>query len=83
MIFTETSLKGAFIIDLERMEDERGFFARSFCQEEFRAHELKSDVAQCNVSFNERKGTLRGMHRGETGPLLTGGGPRCDRRSEA
>jgi dTDP-4-dehydrorhamnose 3,5-epimerase len=62
MIFTETSLKGAFIIDLERMEDERGFFARSFCQEEFRAHELKSDVAQCNVSFNERKGTLRGMH---------------------
>jgi dTDP-4-dehydrorhamnose 3,5-epimerase len=62
MLFAETTLKGAFIIDLKRIEDERGFFARSFCQEEFRAHGLKSDVAQCNVSFNKRKGTLRGMH---------------------
>jgi dTDP-4-dehydrorhamnose 3,5-epimerase len=62
MIFTETSISGAFIVDLERMEDERGFFARSFCQEEFRARGLKTEIAQSNVSFNHRKGTLRGMH---------------------
>ncbi len=62
MIFTETALKGAYIIDLEKMEDERGFFARSFCQEEFQARGLKTDIAQSNVSFNRRKGTLRGMH---------------------
>ena len=62
MIFTETKIKGAYIIDLERMEDERGFFARSFCQEEFSAHGLQTDVAQSNISFNRKKGTLRGMH---------------------
>jgi dTDP-4-dehydrorhamnose 3,5-epimerase len=62
MIFAETSLRGAFIIDLERMEDERGFFARSFCQKEFLAHGLKTEIAQSNVSFNRKKGTLRGMH---------------------
>jgi dTDP-4-dehydrorhamnose 3,5-epimerase len=62
LIFTETKLAGAFVIELERHADERGFFARTFCQQEFEAHGLKAEVAQCNVSFNKRKGTLRGMH---------------------
>ena len=62
MIFTETRLAGAFVIELERHTDERGFFARTFCQKEFEAHGLNAHVAQCNVSFNKRKGTLRGMH---------------------
>jgi dTDP-4-dehydrorhamnose 3,5-epimerase len=62
MIFTETKLKGAFIIDLERRDDERGFFARAFCQREFAAHGLKPVIAQANIGFNKRKGTLRGMH---------------------
>ncbi len=62
MIFTETKLKGAFIVDLERREDSRGFFARSFCQHEFEEHGLKPVIAQANIAFNVRKGTLRGMH---------------------
>ena len=62
MIFTETKLEGAFIIDLDRKTDERGFFARTFCQHEFRDHGLKSVTAQTNVALNEKKGTLRGMH---------------------
>ena len=62
MIFTETKLKGAFIIDLERREDDRGFFARAFCQNEFSAHGLKPVIAQANLAFNKGKGTLRGMH---------------------
>jgi dTDP-4-dehydrorhamnose 3,5-epimerase len=62
MIFTETHLKGAFIIDLERREDSRGFFARAFCQHEFADHGLKPVIAQANIAFNKRKGTLRGMH---------------------
>jgi dTDP-4-dehydrorhamnose 3,5-epimerase len=62
MIFTETKLKGAYLIELERLEDERGHFARSWCQREFLAVGLDPKVAQCNVSFNKRKGTLRGMH---------------------
>lgn len=62
MIFTETSLKGAFIIDIERREDSRGFFARGFCQHEFEDHGLKPTIAQANLAFNHRKGTLRGMH---------------------
>ena len=62
MIFTETKLKGAFVLDLERREDERGFFARAFCQNEFSAHGLKPVIAQANIAFNRRKGTLRGMH---------------------
>lgn len=62
MIFTETELKGAFIIDLEKRQDHRGFFARTFCAREFEAHGLKPTVAQCNLSFNHKKGTLRGMH---------------------
>ncbi|HEY7372718.1 MAG TPA: dTDP-4-dehydrorhamnose 3,5-epimerase [Polyangia bacterium] len=62
MIFTETKLKGAFIIDLEPREDSRGFFARAFCQNEFNAHGLKPVIAQANLAFNKVKGTVRGMH---------------------
>jgi dTDP-4-dehydrorhamnose 3,5-epimerase len=62
MIYTETKLKGAFIIDLEPRADDRGFFARAFCQREFEAHGLKPTIAQANIGFNKRKGTLRGMH---------------------
>jgi len=61
-VFVETLLKGACVIDLEKREDDRGFFARTFCQREFAEHGLELQVAQCNISFNERKGTLRGMH---------------------
>ena len=50
------------MIDPERLEDERGFFARTWCRREFKAHGLTSELAQCNISFNKRKGTLRGMH---------------------
>ncbi|MES1026030.1 dTDP-4-dehydrorhamnose 3,5-epimerase [Gloeocapsa sp. BRSZ] len=62
MKFTQTPLKGAYIIDLEEKPDHRGFFARTYCAEEFAAHGLKATVAQCNLSFNHYKGTLRGMH---------------------
>lgn len=62
MIFSETKLKGAFVIDIERREDSRGFFARTFCQNEFEAHGLKPTIAQANIAFNHKKGTLRGMH---------------------
>jgi dTDP-4-dehydrorhamnose 3,5-epimerase len=62
MIFTETKLKGTFIIDLERREDSRGFFARSFCQNEFAERGLKPVIAQANLAFNLVRGTLRGMH---------------------
>jgi dTDP-4-dehydrorhamnose 3,5-epimerase len=62
MIFTETKLKGAFILDIERREDNRGFFARVFCQNEFKQHGLKPVIAQANIAFNKKKGTLRGMH---------------------
>ena len=62
MIFTETAVPGAVVIELERFADERGFFARSFCAREFAAHGLDARVAQCNVSFNRTKGTLRGLH---------------------
>lgn len=62
MVFTETKLSGAFLIDIDRKEDVRGFFARVFCIDEFRAHGLNPTVAQCSISFNPRKATLRGMH---------------------
>lgn len=62
MIFTETKLKGAFILDIERREDNRGFFARAFCQKEFADHGLNPLIAQSNVAFNRKKGTVRGMH---------------------
>lgn len=62
MIFTETRLKGAYIIEIEPISDERGFFARSWCQNEFEAQGLTTRLAQANISFNKQKGTLRGMH---------------------
>jgi dTDP-4-dehydrorhamnose 3,5-epimerase len=62
MIFTETELSGAYIIDVERMSDERGFFARSWCEDEFREHGILYPPLQANVSSNPRRGTLRGMH---------------------
>lgn len=62
MIFEETGLKGAYIIKPERLEDERGFFTRAFCQHEFERHHLNPNLAQCNMSFNKKKGTFRGMH---------------------
>jgi len=62
MIFIETKLKGVFTLEPERIEDERGFFARTFDQKEFEAHGLNARVLQCNISFNKKKGTLRGMH---------------------
>jgi len=62
VIFTETRLKKAFVIEPERREDDRGYFARTFCRREFEAHGLNPHVEQCNISFNRRKGTLRGMH---------------------
>lgn len=62
MIFHEASLKGAYLIEVEALEDERGFFARSFCQKEFERLGLNPHVAQCNISYNKKKGTLRGMH---------------------
>jgi dTDP-4-dehydrorhamnose 3,5-epimerase len=62
MRFTPTPIPGAYVIELEPIEDERGFFARAFCQAEFAAHGLEAAVAQCNVSYNRTKGTLRGLH---------------------
>jgi len=62
MIFKETNLKGAYIIELEPLEDERGFFARSFCLEEFKKNGIDFNIVQCNISYNKSKGTLRGMH---------------------
>lgn len=62
MIFTETELAGAFLLDLERREDDRGFFTRMFCQNEFRDHGLEPVIAQANIGYNRSRGTLRGMH---------------------
>jgi dTDP-4-dehydrorhamnose 3,5-epimerase len=62
MIFTETRLKDAFIVALAPHQDERGFFARSWCQREFQDHGLNPALVQCNISYNKKKGTLRGMH---------------------
>lgn len=62
MIFKETKLRGAYIIEIEPIEDERGFFARSWCKNEFEKYGLNSNLVQCNISFNKKRGTLRGMH---------------------
>src|SRR5690606_6636054 len=62
VIFRPTNLAGAFVVELEERSDDRGFFARSFCMREFEEHGLKPTVAQCNVSFNHKAGTMRGMH---------------------
>ena len=62
MTFEETRLKGVFIIEPERIEDERGFFARAWCEKDSRRHGIDTRFVQCNISYNKYKGTLRGMH---------------------
>jgi dTDP-4-dehydrorhamnose 3,5-epimerase len=62
MKFTETGLEGAWIVDVEPLSDDRGFFGRTWCAKEFAEHGMVADMAQCNVSYNHRKGTLRGLH---------------------
>src|SRR4051794_13571121 len=62
MIFTATGLDGAFIVDPAPRDDERGFFARTWCTQEFAAHGLNPRVVQCSISSNKQKGTLRGLH---------------------
>jgi dTDP-4-dehydrorhamnose 3,5-epimerase len=62
MKFSPTKLPGVWIVDLEKHEDERGFFARTWCRREFEEHSLNPNLVQCSVSFNRKKGTLRGMH---------------------
>jgi len=62
MLFKETKLSGAHIIEIDKKEDERGFFARSFCQQEFKKIGVDFNIAQSNISYNKKKGTLRGMH---------------------
>ena len=62
MKFIPAGLAGAYVVEPERLEEERGYFARTFCRDEFAAHGLNPELRQCNVSFNAKKGTLRGMH---------------------
>lgn len=62
MIFTKTKLDGAYVIDIEKKEDDRGFFARTFCADEFLENGLSINFVQANTSFNNKKGTIRGMH---------------------
>jgi dTDP-4-dehydrorhamnose 3,5-epimerase len=62
VIFRRTPLADVVVVDLERKQDDRGFFARTFCREEFAAEGLEPVVEQCSISFNHRAGTLRGMH---------------------
>ena len=62
MIFVETDLPDAFVVELERRADDRGFFARAWCRREFEGHGLSGRISQCNLSFNYRAGTLRGLH---------------------
>jgi dTDP-4-dehydrorhamnose 3,5-epimerase len=78
MLFTETTIVGVWIIDLDPRDDERGWFARSFCQDEYRAHGLNPHIAQCNISVNRKKGTLRGMHYQAT-PYAEAKTVRCTR----
>jgi dTDP-4-dehydrorhamnose 3,5-epimerase len=80
MIFLETALKGVFKIHMEPHVDDRGSFMRSWCRQEFEAHGLNPAVVQCNVSFNARKGTLRGIHYQGT-PYAEGKLVRCTRGS--
>jgi len=62
VIFKETPLKGAFVIEPEKLEDDRGFFARAWCRKEFERHGLITRLVQSNISFNHKRGTVRGMH---------------------
>ena len=88
MIFTETSLQGVFLVDLEPVRDEGGMFMRTWCQREFEAHGLSITWVQSSVSVNTRKGTLRGLHYQsapheevkEVGSVHGGNHLRCHRR---
>jgi dTDP-4-dehydrorhamnose 3,5-epimerase len=62
MKFTPTKIPGAYLIEIEPITDDRGFFARSFCTDEFQQHGLNFNFVQCNVSFTSQRGTIRGMH---------------------
>ena len=62
MIFKETKLQGAFVIEPEMLTDERGTFARTFCRRDFEGHGLNGNISQCSISMNTKKSTLRGMH---------------------
>lgn len=62
MIFTETKLKGAFVVEIQKIEDHRGFFGRAWCQKEFEAHGINANFVQINTSQTKKKGTIRGMH---------------------
>jgi dTDP-4-dehydrorhamnose 3,5-epimerase len=78
MIFTETDLKGSFLVELAPHYDERGFFSRSYCHNEFSAHGLNPAVVQCNISYNAKKGTMRGMHL-QIAPFMEAKLVRCTR----
>lgn len=80
MIFTETKLPGAYIIEMEKRSDARGFFARAYCQREFAEHGLIMTIVQTNVSFSQTKGTLRGMHY-QTAPYAEAKLIRCTQGS--
>ena len=78
MIFTETKLPGAYLIDIEKRGDQRGFFARAWCRKEFEAHGLTPHVVQANISLSKWKGTLRGMHY-QVAPYAEAKSVRCIR----
>jgi dTDP-4-dehydrorhamnose 3,5-epimerase len=78
--FLPTPLAGAFVIDIDRLEDERGFFARSWCSDEAEALGLNPSFTQCNISFNRRRGTLRGLHY-QVAPFAEAKLVRCTRGS--
>lgn len=80
MIFNETKLNGAFVMEIEKLKDERGFFGRSWCINEMKAHGLNTNIYQANVSFNKVKGTLRGMHY-QVAPFQEAKLVRCTRGS--
>jgi dTDP-4-dehydrorhamnose 3,5-epimerase len=80
MLFHETTIAGVFEIQLERMADERGFFARSWCRQEFERAGLNACLVQCSISYNPRKGTLRGMHY-QAAPFQEAKLVRCTRGS--
>ena len=78
MIFTETAVDGCWIIDLKPFEDDRGGFSRTFCANEFAEHGIPTEVVQANMSWNHKKGTMRGMHR-QIAPAAEGKLVRCTR----
>ena len=80
MKFEPTPIPGAHVVAIERLADDRGFFARIWCRDEFRAHGLDVDIVQASVSYNRQRGTLRGMHFSRA-PSTEGKLVRCSRGS--